>query len=169
MSAALTLFPWTERDVLNLLHQRYCQVVGNGPRYAIAEHVRSAAGFDARRTADCIVMDLWPSKGLAMHGHEIKVSRSDWLTELKDPDKAEAFKPYMDYWWLVVSDRAIVKDGELPADWGLLAPSASRAGLGYLQVVKQAKRLHPEPIPKTMVAALLRATAKTAQRGRRYV
>jgi len=32
-------------------------------------------------------MDLWPSGGLEIHGHEVKVSRSDWLRELKEPEK----------------------------------------------------------------------------------
>jgi len=158
------LVAWTERQVLDMLRLRYNRVAGNGERYAIAEHVRSHAGFDARRTADCIVMDLWPSKHLALHGHEVKVSRSDWLTELRDPEKAEAFRPYMDYWWLVVSDAGIVRDGELPDGWGLLAPWG---GGRLLRVVKQARRLTPQPMPKTMMAAMLRACVKTAVRSQR--
>lgn len=160
-----------ERVMLDLLRRRYSMQYGNGTRYAIAEHVRSAAGFDATRTADFIAMDLWPSKGLAFHGHEVKVSRSDWLTELKDPTKADEFKRYMDYWWLVVSDPAIVR-GDLPSDWGLLvAAKATRSHPGEpsldhlvsLRVARPAPRLTPDPIPKTMLASLLRATAKTAR------
>jgi hypothetical protein len=149
---------WTERRMLDLLNERYSQMVGNGPRYARAEHVKSEAGFDASRIADFIAMDMWPSKGLALHGHEVKVSRSDWLCELRDPSKAEAFRPYMDYWWLVVSDRGIVRD-DLPAGWGLMAVSGDR-----LRVVRPAPRQDPAPLPKSMLACLLRATTKTAQR-----
>lgn len=112
---------WTERRMLDLLHARYSATnPGNGPRYVIAEHVKNDAGFDAPRIADAIVQDLWPSTGLPLHGHEIKVSRSDWLTELKDPSKADAFRRHMDYWWLVVSDKSIVRD-DLPDGWGLMA------------------------------------------------
>jgi len=150
---------WTERMVLDLLNRRYDVRVGNGERYARAEHVRSGAGFDASRTADFIAMDLWPSKGLRLHGHEVKVSRSDWLTELRDPSKAEEFKRFMDHWWLVVSDRGIVRD-DLPDGWGLMAPDAS----GRLRVVKSAPKLKAEPMPRTMWAALLRAVGKTAVR-----
>ena len=151
----------TERDVLNLLAQRYSVVSqGVSVRYAYAEHVRSHAGFDARRTADFIAMDLWPMKGLHLHGHEVKVSRSDWLTELRDPSKAEEFKRYMDRWWLVVSDRSIVKPGELPDGWGLMAPDKH----GNLRVIRPAPILTPEPMPRTMFAALLRAVSKTAHR-----
>jgi len=156
------LVKWTERQMLDLLLRRYHQAYGNGQRWAVAEHVRSAAGFDAQRTADFVAMDLWPSKGLALHGHEVKVSRSDWLTELKNPDKAEAFRPFMDYWWLVVSEAGIVRPEELPNGWGLMVAASSG---GSLRVVVPAPRsVRPEPLPKTMLAALLRSTAKTAAR-----
>ena len=160
----------TERDMLNMLRERYSVVSqGSTIRYAYAEHVRSHAGFDARRTADFMAMDLWPSTGLALHGHEVKCSRSDWLTELRDPSKAEEFKRYMDYWWLVISDRDMVKKGELPDGWGLMAPADRLTRLGErthgcLRVVRPAPRLIPDPLPRTMFAALMRATQKTAHR-----
>ncbi|MGH6979153.1 MAG: hypothetical protein ACRED4_07665 [Brevundimonas sp.] len=150
---------WTERMVLDLLLQRYAVSGGNGPRYAFAEHVRSQVGHDAPRTADFIAMSLWASDGMALHGHEVKVSRADWLTELRDPTKAAAFQPYMHHWWLVVSDKSIVRD-DLPDDWGLMAPRSD----GRLAVARRAPRRDPEPLPATLTACILRATAKTAQR-----
>ena len=150
----------TDREMFGALHARYGMVSqGNSIRYAVAEHVRSQAGFDAPRCADFLAMDPWPSTGLILHGHEVKVSRSDWLTELRMLDKAEAFKPYMNRWWLVVSDHRIVKDGELPDEWGLmvLTPKGLRA-----KVV--APQLDPAPMPRTMTAALMRAIQITAKR-----
>lgn len=149
----------TERDVLNAIGTYYGKSRGgNGQRFVVADHVRSHAGFDAVRTADCIAMDLWPSKGLALHGHEVKVSRSDWLTELKSPEKAEQFRQYVDYWWLVVSDRSIVRD-DLPAGWGLMVMFGATT-----LIVKPARRNPaPLPVPKTFMASLLRATARTAR------
>ena len=80
----------TERDVLAALRNRYAILSKDFRiRYAIAEHVQSSAGFDARRVCDFMALDLWPSKGLELHGHEVKVSRSDWLRELREPAKAE--------------------------------------------------------------------------------
>jgi len=152
---------WTERMMLDLLRRRYGTRAGNGVRYAYAEHVRSAAGFDARRTADFMAMDLWPSNGLTLHGHEVKVSRSDWLHELKDPTKADEFKRYMDRWWLVVPDSRIVKD-DLPDGWGLMVSNEDRGET--LRVVRPAPKLRPEPVPKSMMAALLRAVAATTRR-----
>ena len=81
-----TSVKFTERDVLNCLVRRYGQRYGNGYRWAYAEHVRSGPGFvDGKRIADAIAFDCWESKGLEIHGHEVKVSRSDWLTEMRDP------------------------------------------------------------------------------------
>lgn len=148
----------TEREMLDLLHQRYSINRGNGPGYAVAEHVKSQAGHDAPRCADFIAMGLWPSQGLHLHGHEVKVSRSDWLRELAEPGKATPFMRYCDRWWLVVPDRAIVRD-DLPAAWGLLVQRGNR-----LTMAVRAPVLQPEPMPRHLLAPLLRATAATAHR-----
>jgi len=164
---------WTERQMLDLLAARYTADQGNGPRYVFAEHVRNEAGFGGYdvgqmlrtgkrttlRTADAIAVDLWPSTGNLIHGFEVKVSRSDWLTELRDPEKANAFRPYVDHWWLVVSDTAIVRD-DLPDGWGLLAIGRD----GKLRARRRAPRLERLPLTPSMTASLLRAAVKTAAR-----
>lgn len=156
---------WTERMMLDLLHKRYGEARGgNGARFIVAEHVRNQCGFGGDwgtgplRTADALVVDLWPSSGNLIHGFEVKVSRSDWLTELKDPEKAEAFKPYVDHWWLAVPDASIVRD-DLPDGWGLMT-----VGRGGLHTHKKAPRLDRQPMPHEMTVAWIRATAKTARR-----
>jgi hypothetical protein len=163
----------TESSMIELLHDRYTTRGGNGPRYVGMAHVRSDAGFDAKRTADFMALDLWPSKGLVLHGHEVKISRSDWLNELKDPEKAGAFIPHVDYWWLVIADPTMVRDGELPTGWGMMAPGSD----GKLRVIKQAPRLKqpqtrendwgrtvnaPESVHRGLVAAMLRSASKAA-------
>ena len=148
----------TEASMLDHLHSRYGRLGGDRVRYVCAEHVRSQAGFDAPRCADMIVQDLWFSKGLELIGHEVKVTRSDWVAELKDPEKAETFRRHLHRWYLVVPDRSIVR-GDLPPGWGLMALRA-----GKLRVVRPAPLTVPEPMPATMTAALLRAVAKTAER-----
>jgi hypothetical protein len=147
----------TEPDVIAALRARYGQRFGNGPRYAVATGVRSHAGHSMRRTADFIAMDLWPSRGLALHGHEVKVSRSDWLRELADPGKAAEFIPYVNYWWAVISDPAIVRDGELPDGWGLMAMRGTQ-----LAVIRQAPRRVAEPLYPSRLGGLLRAVAQSA-------
>lgn len=152
----------TEREILDLLHVRYGQTSqGKTVRYAVAEHVRSDAGFEARRTLDFVAMDLWPrgATGLNLIGHEIKCSRSDWLRELKDPSKALEFSRYMDQFWLVVADRDIVAQGELPTGWGLMAMAGTK-----LRAIVPATRQIPLQLPKGMLAALLRSVQCTQHR-----
>jgi hypothetical protein len=156
---------YTAKDVVEALRKRYWANPGNGPRWVHAAEVRNAAGFSATRSCDFVAIDTWPSKSLAIHGHEIKCSRADWLNELKQPEKSEAFKKHCDYWWLVISDASIVKDGELPEDWGLLvldgrgivekkrAPKLTKDG-DFIKEDGYAKFY--EPIPRSFAVALLR-------------
>lgn len=157
--AATTAMRHTERSTLDALHGRYSVAKGNGPRYVTAEHVRNDAGFRAMRTADLIALDLWPAQGNELIGHEVKVSRADWLTELRDPTKAEAFKRHMDRWFLV-APAGVAQPEELPDGWGLMLVDDA----GRTKVKVRAPKLTPEPMPRGMLAAFTRATAKTAAR-----
>ena len=135
-----------ERDMLDLLHRRYGQRSSNGgvdaPRFVCAEHVRNRAGFFDRKDG----------------GVEVKVSRSDWVRELADPAKASETLEYASHCWLAVPDASMVRDGELPAGWGLLCPAGIR---GLIAKVAPVPR-QPEPLTPSAVAALLRAAVKTA-------
>jgi hypothetical protein len=160
---------FTERDMLDALARRYTQIsqVLND-RWVRAEHVRNGTGFYGYdpvtgrcaaplRTADFFAIDTWESKGQRIHGHEVKVSRSDWLHELADPSKAEAFKQYVHHWWLVVPDASIVRGDELPTGWGMLTLRGGR-----LHAVRRAPLLEPTPMPKPIWISLVRAASKTA-------
>ena len=92
-----------------------------------------------------------------VEGGPIDVLTGDWLAELRDPSKADAFRPYCHRWWLVVADRSIVRDGELPDGWSLMVMTGVQ-----LRAVVSAELHEAEPMPIGMTAALLRATAKTA-------
>lgn len=82
----------------------------------------TAPGHSGRR-ADAVHIGLWSSRGAGrIDVCELKVSRADWLRELAKPQKAEAWWHYCNAFWLVVPTADIVKDGELPHGWGLMAP-----------------------------------------------
>jgi hypothetical protein len=115
---------WTEGKVLDLLRSRHAKTSGNGPEWAYLEHVRDAAGFDAKRTIDALALHLWPSRGHEMHAFEVKVSRSDWRRELADPAKADGWCAIVDRFW-IVAPRGVVPPEEIPAAWGLLETRAS--------------------------------------------
>lgn len=151
----------TERDILNLLLERYnTERRGTiADRWVRAEHVRSSQDFRVTvSVADFIAIDKY-SSSQAMHGHEVKVSRGDWLTELRDPSKSERIKRYCNFWWLVVSDASIVKDGELPDGWGLIVKAGEK-----LRIKVQAVELQPAPLSLDFIAGLTAAVQRTAYR-----
>lgn len=60
------------------------------PAYIVLGEVRNTTGYARRvRIADALVLSTWPSRGLYIHGFEIKSSRNDWLREFGAPEKAE--------------------------------------------------------------------------------
>jgi hypothetical protein len=166
----------TERTMLDRLRRRYGRTYQNGShvgrQYVIAEKIPTSPGtYVGDRIADAIVLDTWATAPTALtpeeyqrrawnerqsiHGFEVKVSRSDWLTELHDPEKAEAWARYCHYFWLVASDRAIVRD-DLPEGWGLLVPHGPS-----LRVAQSPKRRNPDPMPMPVIVSLTRAVQKT--------
>ena len=159
----------TERYMLDLLHKRYRQRSVNGgtdaPRYICAEHVRTTAGFGCR-TMDFAAVDTWESSmrngSLTIHGVEVKVSRSDWLREVKDPAKSAETMKWATHCWLAVPYSALVKREELPEGWGLLVMEGTfdKKLIAKIQAVPR----NSGPLSPSATAALLRAATKTAAR-----
>jgi|ERR1041384_351905 hypothetical protein len=142
----------TADELRALLRRKY-----PADQYAMLYEVRDAAGHGASNSADVLMIGLWPSRGCMLEGMEIKVSRSDWLRELKKPAKAEAFVPYCDRWWIVTASPDIVKPEELPKTWGLM----TMRGRG-LTVAVQAPTLTPKPVDRSLLAAMLKRATDTA-------
>lgn len=138
----------SEAAVLFALSKRY-----SAPEYAFLQHVRNGTGYSRRvtRTADALAYSLYPSRGLELHGFEVKVSRADWIHEKEDPEKAEEISKFCDRWWIAIGDEKIVQPGELPPTWGLLIPKGDK-----LIVKVEAPKLEAKPLDKLMVAAILR-------------
>lgn len=121
--------------------------------HALMFEVRDSAGYSARRSADAVAVGLWPSRGHKIEGIEIKVSRGDFLHEMKHPEKSEAVLQFCHHWWLA-TPAGLVKPEELPLTWGLL--ELTKAGL---RVRKQAPELEPIAPDVSFVACMLRRRA----------
>lgn len=106
------------------------------------------------RRADLVRIGMWASRGTGIDVHEIKISRSDWLRELDEPAKAEAWWPYCNRFW-VVAPPGIVQAAELPEGWGLLEFPAS--GRRFKVAVKPATRADIRLTVPLMVELLRRA------------
>lgn len=72
------------------------------------------------RVIDAIAVDTRASRGCHIIGFEIKASRSDWQSELRNRDKADLWVQLCDEWYVVAAKRGIVEEDELPPGWGLL-------------------------------------------------
>jgi len=138
----------TSSDIVKALRVRYPSTA-----YALLEQVGNGTGASCNRWADVLVMSLWPSRGLNITGIEIKVSRSDWISELNDPAKADAVAKYCDFWCLAIpKGPKIVLSGELPPPWGLIEIDDT----GKAKHVKDGERLTPTALDRTFVAAVMR-------------
>lgn len=140
----------TEGEVMDALRQRFGE-----PSWALFAGVANGTGSRARRWADAIAMSVWPSRGLEIHGFEVKTRRSDWLRELKNPKKADAVATYCDRWWIAAGNKDVVKVDELPPEWGLLIPHGKT-----MKIVKDAPKRDPKPLDRTFVASILRRAAE---------
>lgn len=130
-----------ELKLFDKLSHRYHE-----PEWVLVSQVATASGW-----IDAVAVNFYPSHGFAVHGFELKSSRSDWLRELKSPRKAEIAVMSCDYFWIVVSDKDIVQPGELPHGWGLLTPSG-----GGLRVSTAAHRNDDHAMTPALMVAIIR-------------
>lgn len=142
----------TTPQLLEKLHAYY-RAKPSGS-WAFITQLRNGTGWNnTTRTADAMAMGLWPSSGLKLVGFELKVSRSDWLHEVKQPDKHQEMKQFCDEWYLVVPSESLVKEGELPEDWGLMVASGRGRSI---KVKKQAPALEPVDVDRLLLASIFR-------------
>lgn len=138
----------TEHVLTAMLKVRYPK-----PEWALLSQVRNGTGYTRRvtRTADAMALGLYPSRGIHLHGFEIKVSRADLKRELTEPDKAESICRFCEFWW-IVAPAEVVSGMELPPTWGVLIPKD-----GKLVIQKQGPLLSPDPLDKPFIASLFRS------------
>ncbi len=130
------------------------------PEWALLEEVPAGTGATRNnRSADAIIMGLWPSRGLHLHGVEIKTSRSDWKREAKDPEKAERIACYCDFWWVHVAPGVIADLAEVPITWGVREWNGRN-----WKTIRDAAKTEAVPIDRTFLASLMRRTSESANR-----
>lgn len=148
-----------EGHVLAALERWCLKANPNTEAEAFMRHVRIEDG--GVRTLDAVSMGMWRSRGFTVTGYEVKCSRSDWLRELRDPQKADALAKHCDYFYLVVNDPGIVHHGELPELWGMI--HAKPRGCS---VVEKAQALgdltERSALPRPLVKSMLRSIFKAA-------
>lgn len=139
-------------------------------QWVFAVKVRTVAGWphyygqDKERYIDAFAMNCYPSKGHLRVAYEVKVSRADWLRELREPDKCAPAIALSHRFYFVLADgiwrpedRKLVSadagvrevyDGEKPS----------------FRTLVRAPTRNPGVIPEGFVAMLLRSVRATARR-----
>ena len=121
--------------------------------HALLWEVANATGGNQKRFADAVAIGLWASHGHQIEGIEIKISRGDWLNEMKHPEKSQEVYQYCNRWWLA-APKGMVELDELPPTWGLLEFVS-----GVMRVQKKAPALKPAALNINFVASLIRRSA----------
>lgn len=107
------------------------------------------------RRADALYVGFFASRGKFLVGHELKVSRSDWLHELDQPGKADVWASECHQWFAVAPSTEIVRPEELPHGWGLMVPGRSKTRMEI--VVKAALDENRQPSWEATHALVQRA------------
>jgi hypothetical protein len=142
--------------MLDLVRRQYPAGGAMSLSHVVIEEVAPSTGWAARRWADVLALSVWPSKGLALDGYEVKASRGDLKRELADPAKHEALARYCDAWWLVVWDEAVITDvPPIPESWGIMITMDGEFGR-ELEVKRRPAKRTPEPWPREFICSLVR-------------
>ena len=124
-------------DLLDRLEKHYAQTKGTGygTGGTFVREVGLNNGSTVQRRCDAVHVGYTSASGRILRGHEVKVSRADWLAELAHPGKADFWADACHEWWLVMPDAGLVREGELPPGWGLMVPDA-KARVRFKVVVR---------------------------------
>jgi hypothetical protein len=136
-------------------------------RYVYMEEVYSGTVSTGRKVSiiDALAMHCYASDVEHLTAFEIKVNRSDWLSELRNPEKNSAWHEIAGEFVYVAPDGVIQKD-EIPDGCGWLRARPGSDGVPALRMAVKPRRMKQVDIGPTALAAMLRSAAYTGSRSR---
>lgn len=137
--------PLTTSQLLDLLRRRLLDNVDRGGFQGGLFYDEVTHQY-TRRRADALFLGMTNSNGKMLHGYELKVSRADWLRELKDTTKSDAWADECHSWTVVTGAPGIVQEDELPHGYGLMEARTGKAGVTRL-VYKVKPKTYGDRIP----------------------
>lgn len=149
--------PLSEAQLMQRVRDRFSMDKG----WATFSGVRSHRGFkppkgQRTRTLDGMSVGTWQSLKGEVLGFECKSTRSDFLREVAEPDKSDAFFPHCNRFWVVVGDNSVASPDEVPMGWGLLVPR----GEGLVEKVR-APRKKTDGLSHGIALSLIVASAQS--------
>lgn len=118
--------------------------------FSVLEQVRNKPGYRDIRIADALAISQSSLRDTSFIGFEIKVSKSDFRTELANPRKADEIAQFCNKWF-VVAPKGVIPVKELPENWGLLEATKTQ-----LRITKEARELPCVPPTREFVAMIMR-------------
>ncbi len=145
---------WSTRDILDALNEKYRTLSESG-----YDNAPVWIYFDEFAHVDFWAMACWNSLNHKRISHEIKISRGDFLHEIKNPHKKD-FGMKISNEFYFVTPPGLIKEEELPEDCGLIELSEG----GKLAIKVKAKYRNPDFVFTWPFAACLgRKTFKKYQ------
>ena len=136
----------TSEEIVGLLRKKY-----SGGEYVVMEQVLNPIENASRnRWIDVAIFSTWSTHGITRSAFEIKVSRSDFIRELQNPDKFQWCMENFHEFWFVGTKDVITKD-EVPEGVGWMCPVGER-----LYIKKHCRRNVSPRLDEGMLAAFMR-------------
>ena len=151
------------QEIIDALKSYYSTGRINGQLIYISE-LRGGTGFENiwnKQGIDFWVFYMWQSHHYSRYSYEIKVSRADFLKELKEPKKRRMALAYSNYYYFITPP-GLVKPEELPLEAGLkeVHPPLTELRDYRIKTVHEAPRREPITPNWSFMAQLMRQCVK---------
>lgn len=157
----------TASDIKRLIREQYGRVKNwEAPKWVVLSEIQTNTGFVSQsstfgRVIDMMAFNCWPSEGFTRIAFEIKTSRSDFLNELKRPEKRWLAMMYSHRFYYV-APKGVVDMRELPGGCGLIEV-VEKDGKLKLDIRYSPEVTPANPLPDSFIASLLRSACKTTE------
>jgi hypothetical protein len=151
----------TAKEITELLRRRY-----SPPEWAFFSELRVGTGYvgfdhnqvkNPEQRLDGWAINCWPSKGLTSIAFEIKVSRSDFLSEIANPDKRQQAIAHSNEFYFV-TPAGLIGAEEVPEECGLMIVKDDA-----LRIVKRPATNNNPLLKWQFVASIARRTGDIGQ------
>lgn len=132
---------YTAKDIIALLETRFKE-----PRqYTFATEVGNSTGMAQTRRLDFCVIDHFQSNDFAIEGIEVKISKADLMTEIRNPSKHNIFFDDLNFYSLACPHYILDKEVMelIPPHWGIYVVKDNK-----LRAKRKPVPLHDRPAEK---------------------
>jgi len=120
---------------------------------------KSRGRYSIQQRVDAWALNCYAGNGFRRIAYEIKVSRSDFIKEKRDPEKRQPAMEVSDYFYFA-APRGLIAPMELPQGCGLLVVYDS----GRSEILERAPKLNPTRLDWCFVASLVRGITEMSKK-----